>query len=191
MPALAKPASILAIALLTAGAASADNGHHDRNASGPRMGADAMPMGGDRHDMMKDMMRMMMRMHGPDAMTPGMGPMGGHGMPGMTMMDRDMMRMIGSGMMDGMPQGAPGQMIQSRLEEYDSDGDGALNLEEFAAWHAAMMRERMVDRFQHLDADGDGAVTSEEMNAFADRLSRMRNDAMKGRPMMRDMPEQD
>merc|ERR1711974_568062 len=83
--------------------------------------------------MMQGMMRMMMQMHGSDAMGPGMGFMGGSGMGGQSMMDRDMMQMMmGPDMMGGMP----GQMMQSRLEEYDADGNGELSLEEFAAWHA-------------------------------------------------------
>ena len=128
-----------------------------------------------------------MQMHGSDAMGPGMGFMGGPGMGGMSMMDRDMMQMMmGPDMMDGMP----GQMMQSRLEEYDADGDGDLSLDEFAAWHAAILRETMVDRFQHLDADGDGAITPAEMNALAGRMNRMRAGDEDDRPMMRNMPDQ-
>lgn len=198
----ARTASILAISVLSAGAALADSGHHDKDAAGPRMGRDVMQMGADRHEMMQGMMRMMMQMHGSDAMGPGMGFMGGSGMGGHSMMDRDMMQMMmGPDMMGGMPEGMPGQMMQSRLEEYDADGDGDLSLEEFAAWHAAMLRETMVDRFQHLDADGDGAITSEEMNALAGRMNRMRagheddspmmrDGDMDDRPMMRNMPDQ-
>lgn len=208
MRTLTRTVSILAISVLTAGTALADSGHHDRDAAGsrigsdaPRMGRDAIPTGGDRHEMMAGMKRMMMQMHGSGAMGSGMGSTGGPGMGGMSMMDRDMMQMMmGPDMMGGIPEGMPGQMMQSRLEEYDADGNGELSLDEFAAWHAAMLRETMVDRFQHLDADGDGAITTEEMNALAGRMNRMRgdaddrpmmrDDATDGRPMMRDMPDQ-
>ncbi len=194
MRTVARTASILAISVLTAGAALADTGHHGKDAAGPRVSRDAMPMGVDRHEMMQGMMQM----HGSGVMGPGMGVMGGAGMGGMSMMDRDMMQMMmGPAMMDGMT----GPMMLSRLEEYDADGDGALDLDEFASWHAAMLRESMVDRFQHLDADGDGAITSKEMNALAGRMNRMRagdeddrsmmrDGDMEGRPMMRDMPDQ-
>ena len=202
MPTLARKAIILSITMLTAGAALADSGHHDRDGSGPRMGRDAMPMGGDRHEMMEHMMRMMTLMHGSDTMGPGMGVMGGPGMGGMSMMDRDMMQMMmGPGMMNDMPGGRPGRMMQSRLENYDADGDGALDLDEFPEWHAAMLHETMVDRFQHLDADGDGTITSEEMKALAGRVTRMgggdpdKRPMMQGddtgdRPMMQGMPDQ-
>ena len=211
MPTLARTASIAAITVLIAGAALADSGHHDRDGSGPRMGADeprmgrdAMPMGGDGHEMMEHMMRMMMQMHGSDAMGPGtgMGFMGGPGMGGMSMMDRDMMQMMMlPDMMNDMPGSMPGRMMQSRLEDYDADGDGALDLDEFAEWHAAMLRETMVDRFQHLDADGDGTITSGEMKALAGRVARMRGgdpdrrpmmqgDDTGDRPMMQGMPDQ-
>jgi len=191
MRTVARTASILAISVLTAGAALADSGHHEKDATGPGVGRDAMPMGAGRHEMMQGMIRMMMQMHGSDAMGPGMGFMGGSGMGGQSMMDRDMMQMMmGPDMMGGMPDGMPGQMMRSRLEEYDADGNGELSLEEFSDWHAAMFRESMVDRFQHLDADGDGAITSEEMNALAGRMNRMRAGDEDGRPMMRDMPDQ-
>ena len=65
------------------------------------------------------------------------------------------------------------EMMQSKLTENDSDGNGSLSIDEFETLHTAMMREMMVDRFQHLDADGDGAVTSEEMMAPAAKMERM------------------
>lgn len=202
MRTVARTASILAISVITAGAALADSGHHDRDSVRPGVSRDAMPMGADRQEMMQGMMRMMMQMHGSDAMGPGMGFVGGSGMGGMSMMDRDMMQMMmGPDMIGGMPDGMPGQMMLSLLNDYDADGNGELSLEEFAAWHAAMLRETMVDRFQHLDADGDGAITSEEMNALGGRMNRMRagdeddrpimrDGDMDNRPMMRNMPDQ-
>jgi Ca2+-binding EF-hand superfamily protein len=62
------------------------------------------------------------------------------------------------------------QVRQSRLSEFDRDGDGSLSLEEYQALWMDAMRERMVDRFQGHDDDGDGMVTSEE---FAEPLDRM------------------
>ncbi|MGV8839651.1 MAG: EF-hand domain-containing protein [Bauldia sp.] len=51
------------------------------------------------------------------------------------------------------------------LAEYDANGDGQLNLEEYTAYWTAQMLERIVDAFQELDANGDGNVTAEEWNA--------------------------
>lgn len=51
------------------------------------------------------------------------------------------------------------------LAEYDANGDGQLNLEEYTAYWTARMFERIVDAFQELDANGDGNVTMEEWNA--------------------------
>lgn len=51
------------------------------------------------------------------------------------------------------------------LAEYDANGDGQLNLEEYTAYWTAKMFERIVDAFQEFDANGDGNVTTEEWNA--------------------------
>ncbi|MCW5718854.1 MAG: EF-hand domain-containing protein [Bauldia sp.] len=51
------------------------------------------------------------------------------------------------------------------LAEYDANGDGQLNLEEYTAYWTAQMFERIVDAFQDLDANGDGNVTTEEWSA--------------------------
>src|SRR5918995_1082498 len=70
------------------------------------------------------------------------------------------------------------QARQSRLAEFDQDGDGSLSLEEYQALWMDAMRERMVDRFQSHDDDGDGLVTSEEFaEPFGRIVSRLdRND---------------
>ena len=68
---------------------------------------------------------------------------------GMQRGDWDDMR--GSGMM------RPG-MMRMMLVLVDTDGDGALSLEEIQAVHARM--------FTATDANGDGRVTPEEMEAF-------------------------
>lgn len=170
MPTFVKTASILAASLLTAGGALADSRHHGGNTGGAHMGDEKPQMEGNRHEMMmKHMMHKMMQMHG-----------GGAGRNVMSRMDRDMMRtMMGADMMDGMP----GKKMQAGLKDYDADGDGTLSLDEFSVWHAAMLRETMVDRFQHLDADGDGAITSDEMSAIANRMKRMNGKGMHGNGM--------
>ena len=104
------------------------------------------------------------------------GDKGGAGMmqnggPGMMGNMGGMMQMFDA---DGDGTTTPDEMrtqLQTKLTEYDSDGDGSLSIAEFEALHSEMM----VDRFQHLDADGDGAVTPEEMAAPADRMERMQS----------------
>jgi hypothetical protein len=59
--------------------------------------------------------------------------------------------MMGPGMM------GPG-MMRMMLIVMDTDGDGALSLEEMQTVHARV--------FAAMDADGDGRVTPEEMEAF-------------------------
>ena len=62
------------------------------------------------------------------------------------------------------------QVRQSRLAEFDQNGDGSLSLEEYQALWMDAMRERMVDRFQAHDDDGDGMVTAEEFGEAFDRI---------------------
>jgi Ca2+-binding EF-hand superfamily protein len=62
------------------------------------------------------------------------------------------------------------QARQSRLAEFDQNGDGSLSLEEYQALWMDAMRERMVDRFQAHDDDGDALITVEE---FAEPYDRM------------------
>jgi EF hand len=62
------------------------------------------------------------------------------------------------------------QARQSRLAEFDQNGDGSLSLEEYQALWMDAMRERMVDRFQAHDDDGDAVITVEE---FAEPYDRM------------------
>ncbi|WP_297973449.1 hypothetical protein [uncultured Amaricoccus sp.] len=87
---------------------------------------------------------------------PGEGPMMGPGRDGdrprsfgMPWGDRG--DMMGPGMM------GPG-MMRMMLIVMDTDGDGALSLEEVQAVHARV--------FTAMDADGDGRVTTEEMEVF-------------------------
>lgn len=126
-------------------------------------------------------------MGGPGTM-PGQGGgyHGGHMMHGYGMMSGEGM-MGHPGMMGGMfsrfdsdgdGRMSPGEMREgfaARMEEFDSDGDGSMTLEEFEAFHAAMIRNMVVDHFQALDENGDGRITSDEMSAPADRMERFQN----------------
>ena len=156
----------LLISVVVANAAAADTGHgHDAETKqnpaaemGMQNGASQMGMmGGDHHAMM----RSMVQMHAASMMGNEMG-----------MMDRDMMAM----MMSGVGQHGVGETVPARLQEFDTDNDDVLTLEEFERLHTATMRERMVDRFQHLDADGDGQITKDEINAAGTRLGAMANE---------------
>jgi EF-hand domain pair/EF hand len=51
---------------------------------------------------------------------------------------------------------------KDRLTRFDRDGNGALNLDEYAALWADAMRRSMVRQFQANDRDGDASVTVEE-----------------------------
>ncbi|WP_306259334.1 EF-hand domain-containing protein [Pararhizobium sp. IMCC21322] len=174
------------VALLTStsfATAQADHGHGTNPPGETSSGAaDPGMMGGDHSQMMqmmKGMHAQMMAgkdmagkdMGGKDMGGKDMGGMGTGAPSGMATMDSDMMRMmVGSTMM-----GAPGSedasvAMQSRLVEFDADGDGSLSLPEFQALHTAMIREAMVDRFQHLDADGDGKISTDEMGAPMRRM---------------------
>lgn len=62
---------------------------------------------------------------------------------------------------------------QTKLNEFDANNDGSLDLSEYEALWLDAMRERMVDRFQAHDDDGDGSVTVEEFNEeFANVIDR-------------------
>lgn len=174
-------ASALATALLAGAAlADADHGHGRQAGPGPREapGMGMTGIGTEGHGMMQ----MMMRMHGGMA---GSGMMAGAGM-GMGAPDglAGMGMSPGMAMMPGLDGDADGDgavtpdELRARLRdlfvEYDADANGSLSLEEFAALHAALMRETMVDRFQFLDDDGDGAVTATEIDKPARLMDRMR-----------------
>src|SRR5215213_196929 len=51
---------------------------------------------------------------------------------------------------------------KDRLTRFDRDGNGTLNLDEYAALWADAMRESMVRQFQANDRDGDASITVEE-----------------------------
>lgn len=180
-----------AVAATLAGGASAHSNHmqgtpDDRDcAARPAMGMHDSDARG--HDMMQ-MMHKMMHMH---------RGMMGEDMPGMAMMSGMRMMHAMGGMLPGLKADANGdgevtpQELRDRLaallSEHDADGDGALSLDEFAALHAALIRETMVDRFQFLDDDGDGAVSAAEIAKPArmlERMQAMREHMMKAAPDM-------
>lgn len=84
------------------------------------------------------------------------------GMPGMRRSEMKRQRAWRSGRMDrGMMMGARmrhGAMMRVMFAIVDSDGDGALSLEEVQEIHARIFRQ--------IDADKDGKVTVEEIQAF-------------------------
>lgn len=176
------------IGTVGAGAAFADANHHgasgdseaavaaEKAGNGKMYSASQMGSGmmsasqmGNHQEMMMSMMHMMMKMHG--------GMMGKTGM-GATAFQNGPFSMMGSNMMNGMDLDGDGRLtseeahkkLQSMHMMADKDGNGALSLEEFEPFHAAMMRENMVDTFQMLDADGDGKVTQGEMVSPADQM---------------------
>lgn len=83
-----------------------------------------------------------------------------------------------------------GSLTQAEVDDYlaaqltraDTDGDGAVALEEFQTIFNERMRPRMVDAFQRLDDDGDGQIAPEELSGrFGDivqRLDRNGDDAL-------------
>lgn len=163
--------------------AQADHSHSDQlsgviseNSIGP-----SKPMAGDQSNMMQKMMPMMMKMHA-QMMDGGMSMMSNSDGPGAAIMDRNMIKMMmGQGVMEAPSAEDASAAMQSRLTEFDADGDGSLSLNEFEDLHSAMIREAMVDRFQHLDADGDGKVSGSEMIAPAARMHM--SPQMSGRPV--------
>jgi len=69
------------------------------------------------------------------------------------------------------------QARQAQLAEFDANGDGSLDLEEYQALWLDAMRERMVDQFQAHDDDGDGVVTAEEFGErFGGIVTRLDDD---------------
>ena len=66
--------------------------------------------------------------------------------------------------------------LEKKITDNDTNGDGAVSLEEFKAEWEKMTQERMVRAYQKLDRDGNGAVTLEEIsepaNAMFERMDR-------------------
>ncbi|MGJ3261153.1 MAG: EF-hand domain-containing protein [Rhodospirillales bacterium] len=57
-----------------------------------------------------------------------------------------------------------------KFKQFDADGDGTLTLDEYQALWADAMRERMVDRFQKHDDDGDGKISVDDFNKRFKRM---------------------
>ncbi|MFU8824589.1 RNA polymerase subunit sigma-70 [Yoonia sp.] len=76
---------------------------------------------------------------------------------------------------------AQGHRDRPDLAAMDTDGDGAVSLEEMTAYAQSRTAERVARMFARLDADGDGVITQAEFEAAKDR----RGDRP-GRPAPRD-----
>lgn len=106
------------------------------------------------------------------ALASGMGHsgMGGPGMGGGRMMqdfDRDQ---------DGsVTQAEVDAARAERFAEFDANGDGVLDLDEYQALWLDAMRERMVRGFQLHDRDGDALVTLEEFQTTTGDIVRRRD----------------
>ena len=74
--------------------------------------------------------------------------------------------------------------IQSELKTYDTDANGTLSLDEFAAMHAAHTRPMTVGAFQMHDADGDAQVTEAEMATMAMMMQSLMSMQQGGMPGM-------
>ena len=66
--------------------------------------------------------------------------------------------------------------IKARFENYDTDANGPLSLEEFAVMHTAHTRPMTVRAFQMHDADGDAQVTKAQTAAMATMMQKHIND---------------
>ncbi len=70
------------------------------------------------------------------------------------------------------PEGNP----QDLIDKSDTDGNGALNIDEFTAMNDAapeslkMSSEDLAAMFESMDTDGDGEVTAEEMEASREAM---------------------
>ncbi|TDT72690.1 EF hand domain-containing protein [Litoreibacter halocynthiae] len=160
---------LITVGLANASLADIGNGHDKKDGAGSASSTPGMEMQnrGSKRGMMDGdhhaMMRSMMQMHMAGMSSGGME----HGEQGM--MDRDIMSM----MMTSDKGPNLGDAMKAKVEEFDTDNDGALTLSEFEALHVAALRERMVDRFQHLDSDGDGQITQKEIETAGTRMSAM------------------
>ncbi len=188
----AKLKSSLAVALFVGGGsfANADEAHHSdvgqedvmtekgshEATSGMMETGKGMMASADHHEMMLNMMSMMMKMLQTATSMGASIPSGGKEMH---QMDKDIMGLIGGSMNpiatdddgDGrVPFTEMGDRVQSLYTMADTDENGMISLDEFEMLHGMLMKEQMVDRFQHLDADGNGNVTQRELKAPAVRM---------------------
>ena len=56
------------------------------------------------------------------------------------------------------------------FKQFDADGNGVLTLDEYQGRWMDAMRERMVDRFQKHDDDGDGRISVDDFNKRFKRM---------------------
>lgn len=145
-----RPMMLLSMSVGTIAAGSsalAENHHHNNGDNGETPfveGADMSGMDGMGGDHMA-MMQSMMQMH-------------------MSMMTQMAMNGQISALFDG-------NDVDSALADFDTNGDGMLDIDEYAAWDSQALRDMMVDRFQSIDADGSGDVTLDELQAALDDMS--------------------
>ena len=64
---------------------------------------------------------------------------------------------------------AQGPRERPDLAAMDTDGDGAVSLEEMTAHAQSRTAERVAQMFARLDADGDGVISAAEIEAAQDR----------------------
>jgi hypothetical protein len=77
---------------------------------------------------------------------------------------------------------------EDRVLAADADGDGAVTLEEMEAFAIARVREHVAERFARMDADGDGTISAEELAArWQNRFARMDRDG-DGNLTIHDLP---
>ena len=74
------------------------------------------------------------------------------------------------------------KFLADQLTKGDTDGDGAVGLDEFQVIYLERTRPRMVDAFQGLDDDGDGQITSAELSdrfgTLVERMDRNGDEAL-------------
>ncbi len=94
---------------------------------------------------------------------PGMDGPGGHGPVGGMMM----MRVFQMADTDGdrsVTQEDLDKLLQDRMKQYDANGDGELQLDEYKKLFAELVEPMAVRSFQFLDPNGDAAVTADELS---------------------------
>lgn len=62
------------------------------------------------------------------------------------------------------------EVFSERFAEYDANGDGALDIDEFDQWFREITRPMMVRTFQFLDREGAGALEEDYLKERLDRM---------------------
>lgn len=110
---------------------------------------------------------------GPSFAQPhGGGSGGGRGMGGMGMgmIAEQVMREVDTDRDGKITQAEIDAAVNARFARFDTDQNGRLSLEEFAALWADLTRPAMVRAFQFMDPNGDGSVTKAEVDERFGRL---------------------